>query len=172
MIIDQFTRWLELHALPEQTAELTARTFFEQWVTRFGTPLQVHADQGRNFESQLFTDLCKLLEVKKTRTTPYRPSSNGQVERYNQMVLSFIRCYLVDKVTQWDKHLPTLGMSIRATVNRSTGFIPNMLLLCREVCMPEEILFGLPNVDTLRQIPSSYLKDLIEKLKGRLHGNS
>ena len=82
------------------------------YMARFGTPLQVHTDQGRNFEIQLFTDIGKLLEVKKTRTTSYRPSSNGQVERYNQMVLSFIRCYLVDKVTQWDKHLPTLGMSI------------------------------------------------------------
>ena len=77
---------------------------------------------------------------------------------------AFIRCFLFDNVTQWDKHLLKLGMSIRATVNMSTGFKPNMLLLGRKVCMPEEILFRLPNVKTLRQIPSIYLKDLIEKL--------
>ena len=67
MIVDQFTHWLELHALNELTAELTVRTFFQQWVTKFGTPLQVHTDQDT------------LLEVKKTRTTPYLPSSDGPV---------------------------------------------------------------------------------------------
>ena len=72
-----------------------------------------------------------------TRTTPYRPSSGGQVERYDQMVLSFIRCYLGDKMSRWDEHLATV--SICATVNGSTGFTPNMLLLDREICMPEKI---------------------------------
>ena len=106
-----------------------------------------------------------MMEIAKTRTTPYRPSSNGQVERHNQMVLSFIRCYLADKVTMWDEHLSALGMSIRATVNRSTGFTPNMLFLGREVCLPEEIMFGLSTVNAQRQIPSLYISDLIEKLR-------
>ena len=131
MMVDQFSRWLELYALPEQTAVITAKTFFEQWIARLGAPLQIHTDHGRNFDSLLFTDLCRLMEITKTRTTPYRPSSNGQVERYNQMVLSFIRCYLNDKVITWDEHLSALGMSIRATVNRSRGSTPNMLFLGR-----------------------------------------
>ena len=46
MILDQFTHWLELHALPEQTAEITAKTFFEQLITRYDTPLQVHTAQS------------------------------------------------------------------------------------------------------------------------------
>jgi len=80
------------------------------------------------------------------------------------MVLSFIRCYLTDKIYKWDEHLATLGMSLRATVNRSTGFTPNMLLLGREVCMPEEILFGLCNVNSMGQPPANYLKELIDKI--------
>ena len=164
MILDQFTRWLELHALPEQTAEITAKTFFEQWTTRYGAPLQVHTDQGRNFDSQLFTELCELMQIEKTRTTAYRPCSNGQVERQNQMVLSFIRCYLADKISRWDEHLATLGMSLRTMVNRSTGFTPNMLMLGREVCMPEEILFGLHDVNSMRQLPANYLKGLIDQI--------
>ena len=135
MMVDPSSRWLELYALSEQTAVITAKTLLEQWIARFGARLQIHTDQGRNFDSLLFTDLCRLMEIIKTRTTPYRTSSNRQVERYNQMVLSFIRCYLNDKVTTWDEHLSALGMSIRATVNWSTGFTPNMLFLGRELCL-------------------------------------
>jgi len=139
-IVDQFTKWIEVYALPEQTAAVTARTFFDGWISRFGVPQLVHTDQGRNFTSQLFSDLCRMLEATKTRTTPYRPSANGQVERYNQMILSYIRCQLQDDETRWDEHLAAFGMSLRATVNRNTGFTPNLMQLGREISMPLDIL--------------------------------
>ena len=80
------------------------------------------------------------------------------------MVLSFIRCYLTDKIYRWDEHVATLRMGLLAAVNRSTRFTPNMLLLGREVCMPEEILFGLRNVNSMGQPPANYLKELIDKI--------
>ena len=125
----EFSRWLEVYDLPEQTTVITAKTFFEQSIARFGAPLQIHSDQGRNFDSLLFTDLFGLMEITKTGATPYRSSSNKHVRRYTQKVLSFIRCYLNKKVNTWDEHLSAIGMSIRATVNSSTGFTSNMLFL-------------------------------------------
>ena len=80
MIIDQFTKWVECVPLPTQTAEQTAKAAVDQFFSRFGTPFQIFTDQGRNFDSNLFTEMCKVLEIHKARTTPYRPSSNGQVE--------------------------------------------------------------------------------------------
>ena len=141
-IVDQFTRWIEIYPLPEQTAAATAKAFFDGWIARYGVPTIVHTDQGRNFTSQLFQDLCAYLECTKTRTTPYRPSSNGQVERYNRMILSFIRCFLAGEEKEWDIHLPILGMSLRSTINRTTGFTANMLMLGRELRMPWDIVFN------------------------------
>ena len=59
MMVDQFSRGLELYPLPEQTAGVTSKTLLEQWIAMFVAPLQIHTDQGRNFDSLLFTDLCR-----------------------------------------------------------------------------------------------------------------
>ena len=89
MIIDQFTRWLEMVPLAVQDVESVAKAFSESYVVWFGTSWCIHMDQGRNFDSEMFKTFCALLEAGKTRTTPYRTSSNGQVERYNQLVLYY-----------------------------------------------------------------------------------
>ena len=83
LMVDQFTKWVEIHPLPDQSAERIARTVIDQVFSRFGSPVYIHSDQGRNFDGNLFKAVCQIYQVAKTRTTPYRPCSNGQVERYN-----------------------------------------------------------------------------------------
>ena len=128
MIVDQFTKWLECFPLPLQSTELTAKAVVDGFISRFGCPLEIHTDQGRNFNGKLFLSVRELLEVTKTRTTLYRPCSNGQVERYNRTLLQLIRCFLKGNQKHWDDHLQQLAGAIRSTVNRSTGFTPNMML--------------------------------------------
>ena len=41
------------------------------------------SDQGREFESDLFAELCKCMEIDKVRTSPYHPSCNGGIERFH-----------------------------------------------------------------------------------------
>ena len=58
IIIDKFTKWLECYPLPDQEAETVATSFIEGFKSRLGCPLQIHSDQGRNFESRLFQEVC------------------------------------------------------------------------------------------------------------------
>ena len=91
LMIDQLTKWVEIHAIPDQTAEQTAQIAVNQFFTRFGA-LQIHTDQGKNFDGHVMKALCSLYRITKTRTMPYQPSSNGQAEHYNQL-LQLIRCF-------------------------------------------------------------------------------
>ena len=68
--------------MPNKEAE-TVADIFREFVSGFGVPRQLHTDQGRNFESRLFQKMCRILEIDKTRTTPFRPQSDGMVERFN-----------------------------------------------------------------------------------------
>ena len=145
MVVDmQFTKWVECYPLPDQGARSVARAFVDNFISRFGSPCIIHSDQGRQFESDLFTALCTLLEVTKTRTTGYHPSGNGQVERYNRTLMSLIRAHLDGGSKNWDVNIPLLAGAIRGMVNRQTGFTANMMMLGREVKRPIEHLFGKP----------------------------
>lgn len=57
-----------------------------EFICRLGVPIQVHSDEGRNFESALFSEMTKLSGIQKTRTTALHPQSDGMIERFNKTV--------------------------------------------------------------------------------------
>ena len=69
VIGDHFTRWMEAYPLPNQQVEVVAEKLVHEFISRFGTPLELHSDRGKNFESELFAEICKLFDIRKTRTT-------------------------------------------------------------------------------------------------------
>ena len=69
--------------MPNMEARTVAKILVEQVITRFGVPYTIHSDQGRQYESELFKEMCSLLQIEKTHTTPYHPQSDGMVERFN-----------------------------------------------------------------------------------------
>jgi hypothetical protein len=46
VVTDQFTKWTEAFAIPDQEAKTIATTLVNEFISRFGTPLQIHTDQG------------------------------------------------------------------------------------------------------------------------------
>lgn len=145
MMVDSFTKWVECVPLPSQTAEVTARAAINEFFSRFGYPYEVFTDQGRNFESELFRKMCETLWMHKTRTTLYRPSGNGQVERYNRTLMDAVRCYIDGCPKSWDQYLGSLAGALRSAINRHTGYTANKLMLGREVNMPATILYRPPD---------------------------
>ena len=168
MLVDQFTKWLECYPLPDQNAETIAKAMVEGFIARFGCPLQIHTDQGRNFTGNLFTQVCQLLQIVKTRTTPYHPASNVQVERFNKTLLQIIRAYLKGNQRTWDENLQLLAGAIRASVNRTTGFTANRMMLGREVLEPIDLMLGTVDQHLRQETPVEYVKKLEERLK-RVH---
>ena len=81
--VDRFTRWPEAIPLTAITAEAVAQAFLSGWISRFGVPSTIITDRGRQFESQLWTNLMSLLGSRRARTTAYHPQTNGMVERFH-----------------------------------------------------------------------------------------
>ena len=80
-IVDLMNNWAEAIPARNHTAPTVAKFIMENIVCRFGTTLRIISDQGREFESALFQELCERLEIDKVRSSPYiMPSTNGVVE--------------------------------------------------------------------------------------------
>ena len=132
VIGDYFTKWMEAYAIPDFSAGTVAKKIVFEFFSRFGIPLDLHTDQGRNYESQLFSELCRLLEINKTRSSPYHPSSNGMIERFNATLLNMIAIHVDKHQRNWDENLALLTSAYRTCTHDSTGYSPNMLMLGRD----------------------------------------
>lgn len=142
VLTDHFSKYVEILAVPDQTAETCASRILNDFIARWGCPLSILSDQGRNYESSVFRELCKILEIKKIRTSPKNPKCNGQAERFNRTLVRMIKAYLCGEQDQWDKNLGCLAAAYRSTPHESTGMTPNLLMMGREVRLPSELVFS------------------------------
>ena len=106
--------------------------------------LPVPTDQGRKFESKLFQEMCKLLGIHKTCTTPYHPQSDGMVERFNCTLAAMLSAYVSNNQRDWDDQLPYVTMAYCSTEHETTGLSPNMLMFGCEVSTQLDLMFELP----------------------------
>ena len=165
VIGDNFTRWIEAYPIPNQQAETIAKRLVHDYISRYGSPLEIHSDQGRSFESELFKETCRLLDVAKTRTSPYHPSSNGIIESFNSTLVTMIRSYVDENQRNWDEHIPLLTAAYRSTVHPATGFTPNMLMLGREVNLPIDVLYPKPANEESHVTTAEYVNELRNQME-------
>ena len=164
VLTDHFTRWQDALPLSDGKAETVAQALEDKVFAYLGIPEEIHSDQGRQFESQLFHELCMLWGTRKTRTSPYRPPGNSVVERLNRTLGSSLRALLVDiEQTEWDILLPALMRGIRATPHSITKETPNYLMLGRELRLPDAIVLEEPPLH--KEMSTDYALALQDKMR-------
>ncbi|XP_053378575.1 uncharacterized protein LOC128548173 [Mercenaria mercenaria] len=163
-IVDYFTKWIVALPIRNQEATTVAKNFVEKFVTVFGVPKQIHSDQGTNFESNVFREMCEILGSEKTRTTALRPQSDGLVERGHRKIKSMLSKFVSENQKDWDTFLPITSMAHNSAVQESTGFTPSMLMLGREIDLPVDLALGSPENQT-NNTETEYAEALTEKLE-------
>ena len=160
---DYFTRWMEAYAIPNQEAITVAQKLVDECFCRFSVPEQLHSDQGRQFESTLISEMCKILQIHKTRTTPYHPQSDGMVERFNRTLLSMLSIVTEKHSADWEDQLPKLCFAYNSSVHSTTGFTPFYLMFGRQARLPIDLMFGLEDSLPVHS-PSTYASQTSQSL--------
>ncbi|CAH1229798.1 RTL1 [Branchiostoma lanceolatum] len=145
VVADVFTKYINLYAIKSQDASTVADKIFHDFVGQHGVPDQLHSDQGAQYQSRLIAELCKSLQIAKSRTTPYHPQGDGQVERFNRTLKDTLAKCLADHEGDWDKLLPHVALAYNTSVNTTTGFTPFYLVHGREARLPVDVNCHLPS---------------------------
>ena len=94
VIADYFSKWTEAFPIKDKCTDTVVDVLVDKIILRFGMPLVIHSDQGREFENGLMKSLCSLLGCVKTCTAPYHPESDGMVERFNRTCLMVLSMFV------------------------------------------------------------------------------
>ena len=166
IITDHFTRYAQAYASKTQTAQATAKLLWENFIRHYGFPEKFLSDQGRNFESELISELCKLAQVEKVHTTPYHPMTNGQCERFNSTLCNMLGTLSEQEKIDWKAHLSSMTHAYNCTQHPSTTYSSYFLMFGRQPRLPIDFEMGLP-VDVLGDSCSK--TRYVHKLKQRLN---
>ena len=132
VLIDCFSRWVELYAMPDLTA-LSAAQALIAWCGTFGVPNELHTDLGTQFANEAFREMEQLMGFTHTfNISPYSKEENGLVERANKEVMRHLRAYVFDKnlISDWSINLPLIKRIINSSQHEAIG------------CSPADLIFG------------------------------
>lgn len=125
--------------MPMTITTTSRKSFATNFVCVFGCPDAILTDQGSNFMSQVFKELCKDLKIKKLNTSSYHPQTNGALERSHQILANFLRIYTEKDQLNWDTYLPYASFMYNTTPHSSSNFTPYELVFGSQPNLPSRI---------------------------------
>jgi hypothetical protein len=137
VIVDEFSRNVEIFPLRKATT-LGVCDRLVDYCCRNGFPKSIRSDNGPQFVSRLWDNVCKILKIAPRKLVPYRPQGNP-TERANRTNKQCIKMY-ADDHSDWDKCLNVIAFAVRTSENETTGFSPARLTFGEELRSPFDTL--------------------------------
>ena len=127
-------------------------------ISRFGVPLPLHSDQGRNLEGSVMRELCSLLGMIKARTKPYHPQCDGLVERLNRTLLYLLSKHVDENQKNWNKWIATVLMVYRLEKQSPAQETPFKLMFGRNGRQQLDVI--MEGKEQVPQLTSEYVSAL------------
>nr|ABA96696.1 retrotransposon protein, putative, Ty3-gypsy subclass [Oryza sativa Japonica Group] len=127
--VKYFSRWIEAKPLGAITSAAVQKFVWKNIVCRFGVPKEFITDNGKQFDSDKFREMCKGLNLEIRFASVAHPQSNGAAERTNGKILEALKKRLEGAAKgKWLDEMLSVLWALRTTPTRPTKFSPFMLL--------------------------------------------
>ena len=144
VVQDYFSKYVELYALPTKESKHIVEILHNEYFTRYGVPLKLYSDKGREFDNALMEELCDLLKITPQTSCGYNPPVNGMVERTNCTVKNLLRNLIITtNCPATIGKLAEIRCAYNNTVHSTTGFTLHQLKFSQswEARLPTELFY-------------------------------
>jgi len=159
VIIDVFSRFVELYPLPDLTAKSTAPAII-QHIGRYGQPDEILTDNGSQFRNELMTELMRLMDIEHVTIMAYSHEENSIVERANKEVMRHLRAIIFDRRVKasWSIYLPIVQRIMNASIVKSIGVAPASIIFGNNIDLDRGIL------KPHKHLPESTMHQYLEQM--------
>ena len=84
--MDALTKYVELVAINNKEAATVAEAIFKKWFCRYGIPMEVVTDGGKEFCAKVSEEVIKCKGAMHLKTAPYHQQCNSQAEVANKSI--------------------------------------------------------------------------------------
>ena len=166
VIVDRLTKGTILIPCARTGSDYIVPKFLQHVVAYHGLPAAITSDRGSQFVGELWERMCSLLKISRRLSTAYHPQTDGQTERMNAVIESYLRNFCNFAQDNWSEILPMAQLAIANQTAASTAFSPFFLDHGFHL---ETLQLTEPVTDEPQQSPSSSAGARIaEKLKNAL----
>ncbi len=135
-VTDAFTKYVELVVLPNKEALTVATGILNRWICRFGLPLKLITDQGKEFTNKMAEHLFSSLDIRHSTTSSYHPQCNSQAEVCNKTIAKYLAALVDDSTLDWELYVPALMFAYNTSFHCSIQATPFSLTYGIEARLP------------------------------------
>ena len=125
VVIDLYSKWLSCAPVRNKKATTIASTFEHRILPSLpAKPVKILSDNGSEFTGVEFENILSKYGISHIYSTPYKPSSNGAVERCNRTLIEMLRCMKGNSNVSWDMLLPEMVVKYNNSWHASIKMSP------------------------------------------------
>ena len=163
--MDHYIHWPEFVALPEIDAPTIVTALFKSWCCRYGTPQRFHSDGAKNVHGEVMKQLCKHLDVDKSKSSRLHPQGDGMAESFVKQLKSCIRKQVDENGTDWDLYLQATAFAIRTNMAYHSKCAPAELILGQNLSQPIDHVFDEAAQTYNQRQATAFAKDLKARIQ-------
>lgn len=125
VIVDKYTKYAHFLTLSHPyNATQVAQKFLDNVFKLHGAPCSVVSDRDPIFISNFWKEFLKGLQIQQKLSTAYHPQTDGQTERLNKCLETYLRCMTGHKPKEWCKLIPLAEFWYNTTHHSTIGMSP------------------------------------------------
>jgi hypothetical protein len=175
VIIDNFSRFVELYPIPDLTAERAANCLCT-FIGRYGAPATIRSDGGTQFINAVISNLALLVSAETIKSVAYSHEENSLVERANKEIMRHLRNIIFDYrvAKKWSTYLPSVQRVINSTKHLSTGVTPAEIVFGNSINLDRGLFYETSNVYVRQSIPQrkTMSRWMADAIKAQAHRHS